>query len=100
MAGEISDGIILDSQFTPTTVRGALGCAGGGRAERNQTPFSTVLFLECSAGQVAETVGPYLDAGVDTLVFQPVGPQAALPELITAVGDGAARLQAPHAPVM
>jgi len=28
------------------------------------------------------------------LVFQPVGPQTALPELITAVGDVAERLQA------
>ena len=95
LAGEISDGIILDSQYTPTTLRDALACVDAGRADRDQTPFSTVLFLECSAGQVAETVGPYLDAGVDTLVFQPVGPQAALPELITAVGDVAARVQAP-----
>jgi hypothetical protein len=33
---------------------------------------------------------------VDTLVFQPVGPQTAMPELITAVGDEAARPQPPR----
>jgi alkanesulfonate monooxygenase SsuD/methylene tetrahydromethanopterin reductase-like flavin-dependent oxidoreductase (luciferase family) len=49
--------------------------------------FSTVFFLACKADEASRSAGPYLDAGVDTLVFQPVGPHAALAELITAVGD-------------
>ena len=55
-----------------------------------------VLFLACNADQVDGSASPYLDAGVDTLVFQPVGPQTAMPELITAVGDEAARPQPPR----
>jgi alkanesulfonate monooxygenase SsuD/methylene tetrahydromethanopterin reductase-like flavin-dependent oxidoreductase (luciferase family) len=87
LAGEIADGVILDSQYTVSTLRVALGHVASGRPDRGDTPFSTVLFLECSPDQVAESAGPYVEAGVDTLVFQPVGPQTGLPELITAVGD-------------
>ena len=61
------------------------------RADRDDSPFSAVLFLACTADQVAGSAGPYLEAGVDALVFQPDGPQAVMPELITAVGDVAAR---------
>jgi alkanesulfonate monooxygenase SsuD/methylene tetrahydromethanopterin reductase-like flavin-dependent oxidoreductase (luciferase family) len=84
LAGEIAGGVILDSQYTPTTVRGALGHVTSGRAGRADSAFSTVLFLACNADQAAESAGPFLDAGVDTLAFQPVGPQAAMPELIAA----------------
>jgi alkanesulfonate monooxygenase SsuD/methylene tetrahydromethanopterin reductase-like flavin-dependent oxidoreductase (luciferase family) len=91
LAGEIADGVILDSQYTPATLRDALGHVAAGRADRRDTPFSTVLFLACSADQIAGSADPYLDAGVDTLVFQPVGPQTVMRELITAVGDVAAR---------
>jgi hypothetical protein len=52
-----------------------------------------VLFLACGADQVAASAGPYLASVVDTLVFQPDGPQDVMPGLITAVGDVAARLQ-------
>jgi hypothetical protein len=86
--------VILDSQYTVTTLRDALGHVVTGRSDPGKTPFSTVLFLACSADQVDGSANPYLDAGVDTLVFQPVGPQTALPGLITAVGDVAARLRA------
>ena len=92
LAGELADGVILDSQYTPATLRDALGHVAAGRADRDESPFSAVLFLACSADQVAGSADPYLEAGVDTLVFQPVGPQAVMPELITAVGDVAARL--------
>ena len=94
LAGEIADGVVLDSQYDPTTLLDALGHVASGRSDRGETPFSTVLFFACGPDQVDGSAGPYLDAGVDTLVFQPVGPQTALPELITAVGDVAARLQA------
>ncbi|HTI74896.1 MAG TPA: LLM class flavin-dependent oxidoreductase [Mycobacterium sp.] len=91
LAGEISDGVILDSQYTSTTVRDALGHVTSGQAGRAGPSFSTVLFLGCSAGQAAESADPFFDAGVDTLVFQPTGPQGELAELITAAGDVAAR---------
>ena len=93
LAGELADGVILDSQYTVTTLRDALGHVAAGRPDQGGTPFSTVLFLACSADQVAASAGPYLDAGVDTLVFQPDGPQSVMPELITAVGDVASQLQ-------
>lgn len=86
LAGEIADGVVLDSQYDPTTLRHALGHVASGRSHRAETPFSTVLFLASSPDQVAGSAGPYLDAGVDTLVYQPVGPQTVLPEFITAVG--------------
>ena len=81
-------------QYTVTTLRDALGHVASGRPDRGDALFSTVLFLACSADQVAGSADPYLDAGVETLVFQPDGPQAVMPELITAVGDVATRLQA------
>jgi len=52
-----------------------------------------VLFLACGAAQVAESVGPFLAAGVDTLVFQPTGPQIDMPELIAAAGEVAAAMR-------
>ena len=79
LAGEIADGVILDSQYTATALREPLGHVASGRSDRGGTPFSTVLFVACSADRVDGSAGPYLDAGVDTLVFQPVGPQAVLP---------------------
>ena len=91
LAGEISDGVILDSQYTPTTVRDALGHVTSGQAGRAETSFSTVVFLGCSADQAAKSAGPFFEAGVDTLVFQPMGPQTDLADLITAAGDVAAR---------
>ena len=92
LAGEISDGVILDSKYTPATLRHTLGHVAAGRAGRGKTLFSTVLFLACSADQVAGSADSYLCAGVDTLVFQPVGQQTGMSELITAVGDVAERL--------
>jgi alkanesulfonate monooxygenase SsuD/methylene tetrahydromethanopterin reductase-like flavin-dependent oxidoreductase (luciferase family) len=91
LAGEIADGVILDAQYTVTTLRDALSHVASGRPDSGETPFSTVLFLACGADQVAGSAGPYLDAGVDTLVFQPVGPQAVLPELIMVAGAAAGR---------
>ncbi len=93
LAGEIGDGVILDAQYTVTTLGDALARVTAGRADRGETAFSTVLFLTCDADQVATSAGLYLDAGVDTLVFQPIGPQPVIPELITAVGDLAVRLR-------
>jgi alkanesulfonate monooxygenase SsuD/methylene tetrahydromethanopterin reductase-like flavin-dependent oxidoreductase (luciferase family) len=94
LAGELADGVILDSRYTVATLRDALGHVAAGRPDSGETPFSTVLFAACNADQVAAAAGPYLAEGVDTLVFQPDGPQSVMPELITAVGDVAVRLRA------
>jgi alkanesulfonate monooxygenase SsuD/methylene tetrahydromethanopterin reductase-like flavin-dependent oxidoreductase (luciferase family) len=90
LAGEIADGVILDSQYTVTTLQTPLGHVASGRSAHGEVPFSTVLFLACSADQVAVSAGPYLEAGVDTLVFQPVGSQTVMADLITAAGNVAA----------
>jgi alkanesulfonate monooxygenase SsuD/methylene tetrahydromethanopterin reductase-like flavin-dependent oxidoreductase (luciferase family) len=92
LAGEIGGGVILDAQYTVTTLGDALAHVTAGRADRGETAFSTVLFLTCDPDQVT-SARLYLDAGVDTLVFQPSGPQTVMPELITAVGDLAVRLR-------
>jgi alkanesulfonate monooxygenase SsuD/methylene tetrahydromethanopterin reductase-like flavin-dependent oxidoreductase (luciferase family) len=91
LAGEIADGIILDSQYTPTTVLDALNHVRSGRVDRGDASFGTVLFEECAADEVAQSAGSYLDAGIDTLVFQPAGPVSTLHELITAAGELATR---------
>jgi alkanesulfonate monooxygenase SsuD/methylene tetrahydromethanopterin reductase-like flavin-dependent oxidoreductase (luciferase family) len=94
LAGEIAGGVILDSQYSVETLGEALGHVHSGRADRRETSFSTVLFLECSADRVGGSAAPFFAAGVDTLVFQPVGPQTAMAELITAAGDEGAAAQA------
>jgi alkanesulfonate monooxygenase SsuD/methylene tetrahydromethanopterin reductase-like flavin-dependent oxidoreductase (luciferase family) len=93
LAGEIADGVILDAQYNVTTLRDALGHVAAGRAGRGEAPFSTVLFLACGVDQCGGSAGPYLDAGVDTLVFQPEGAQTGLPALVAAAGDVASQLQ-------
>ncbi len=87
LAGEIGDGVILDSAYTVTTLRDALSHVASGRVAVGDAPFSTVAFLACNADQVSEMAGPYLEAGVDTVVFQPSGPHSGLAELITAAGE-------------
>ena len=120
LAGEIAGGVILDSAYTAATVREAIGHVAAGRDVRAE-PFSAVMFLVCAPGadaparlrQAAETcnidaagefgvggtadeivaaVGSYLDAGVDTVVFQPSGPQSEFDEFVTAIGDVAGKL--------
>ena len=73
LAGEIADGVILDSQYTATTVRHALGHVATGRAGRGDTPFSTVLFLACSADQAAESAWPFVEAGWTPSLFSRSG---------------------------
>ena len=89
LAGEIADGVILDSQYTPVTVRDALGHVDAGRADRSGEPFSAVMFLECGADQIAGSAGAYFDAGVNTFVLQPAGPHVDMEEFVAAVGAAA-----------
>jgi alkanesulfonate monooxygenase SsuD/methylene tetrahydromethanopterin reductase-like flavin-dependent oxidoreductase (luciferase family) len=116
LAGEIADGVILDCQNTAATVRDALVHVAEGRAGRGSAPFTTAMYLACAPGSDAETrlltevqrwnvaspkefgvggsaeqirsgVAAYRAAGVDTLVFQPIGHDAAeLAALVAAVG--------------
>jgi alkanesulfonate monooxygenase SsuD/methylene tetrahydromethanopterin reductase-like flavin-dependent oxidoreductase (luciferase family) len=116
LAGEIADGVILDCQNTAATVRDALAHVAAERAGRHGSRFATVMYLACAPGpdasrrlleeaanwtvsprgefgvggsaeQIAAASVPYLDAGVDTVVFQPVGGQADMDALVRAVDE-------------
>jgi alkanesulfonate monooxygenase SsuD/methylene tetrahydromethanopterin reductase-like flavin-dependent oxidoreductase (luciferase family) len=116
LAGEIADGVIIDSRYSNTTVLEALGHVGTGRAAADGRPFSTVMFLVCvpgddthrllaeeasrlevpddgvfgvtgTADEIAAALGPYRDAGVDTIALQPIGGQDEVPAFITVAGD-------------
>lgn len=108
LAGEIADGVVLDSQYSPAALRDALGHVEAGRDEADGKPFSTVLFVSCtpdtgageigvggSVDEIAGSSAPYLAAGVDTLVLQPpASTESAMPDFVAAVGEVAARLRA------
>jgi alkanesulfonate monooxygenase SsuD/methylene tetrahydromethanopterin reductase-like flavin-dependent oxidoreductase (luciferase family) len=118
LAGEIADGVILDSGYTRTSVCDALAEVAAGRAGRT-TAFSTVGFVACvpgdgSAAQLAKKaatfaltpedgfgvggtasdivagLAPYLDAGMSTPVLQPLGPVDTMAEFVTVCGEVAA----------
>ena len=61
LAGEIADGVLIDSMYSTSTVHEALGHVAEGRADAgaNEGPFDTVLFLACEPGHDA---GPRLAA--------------------------------------
>jgi alkanesulfonate monooxygenase SsuD/methylene tetrahydromethanopterin reductase-like flavin-dependent oxidoreductase (luciferase family) len=57
LAGEIADGVLVDSRYSTRTVHEALGHVAAGRAraaDAGAGPFSTVLFLVCAPGDGAE----------------------------------------------
>ena len=89
LAGEIADGVVLDAQYTPVTVRDALAHVAVGRAKSTvAAPFSTVLFAVGDSGLQA-----FLDAGVDSLALQPTGPLEGMGEFIAAAGQATRRLK-------
>jgi alkanesulfonate monooxygenase SsuD/methylene tetrahydromethanopterin reductase-like flavin-dependent oxidoreductase (luciferase family) len=114
LAGEIADGVILDCQNTAATVGDALAHVATGRAGRRGSGFATVMYLACapgpnasgrlleeaarlrvsspggfgvggSAAQIVAASVPYLEAGVDTVVYQLVGGEADMDALVRAV---------------
>lgn len=116
LAGEIADGVVVDSRYSTRTVREALGHVAAGRPDADGRPFSTVLFLACvpsddaprtlaeeavrldvpqgdvfgvggTAAQIAAGLDAYRDAGVDTVALQPLGPLEGMGEFIAAAGD-------------
>jgi alkanesulfonate monooxygenase SsuD/methylene tetrahydromethanopterin reductase-like flavin-dependent oxidoreductase (luciferase family) len=107
LAGEIADGVVLDSQYSPVTLRAALEHVEAGRADRDGEPFFTVLFVSCTPGahpgeigvggsieEIAGCSAPYLDVGVHTLVLQPpASAESAMPDFVATVGEVAARLR-------
>jgi alkanesulfonate monooxygenase SsuD/methylene tetrahydromethanopterin reductase-like flavin-dependent oxidoreductase (luciferase family) len=94
LAGEIGDGVILDSGLTASQVRDARAWAEEGRAAAGRTDaFRTVVYVELdtAAGGLAERVAKTAEelgaAGADTVVFQATG-EAPDPEpLLEACGD-------------
>jgi alkanesulfonate monooxygenase SsuD/methylene tetrahydromethanopterin reductase-like flavin-dependent oxidoreductase (luciferase family) len=94
LAGEIADGVILDSGLTVSQVRAARAQAEQGRAAAGRTgAFRTVVYVEldtASGGlheQVEEHAQEFSAAGADTVVFQATG-EAPDPEpLLEACGS-------------
>jgi alkanesulfonate monooxygenase SsuD/methylene tetrahydromethanopterin reductase-like flavin-dependent oxidoreductase (luciferase family) len=115
LAGEIADGVVVDSRYSTSTVLEALGHVATGRTDAEDRPFSTVLFLVCAPGddahallaeeaarqevpagdvfgvggsaeQIASGLNPYREAGIDTIALQPIGALDGMPEFIAAAG--------------
>jgi alkanesulfonate monooxygenase SsuD/methylene tetrahydromethanopterin reductase-like flavin-dependent oxidoreductase (luciferase family) len=101
LASHVADGVVLDCQHTPTTVRAALHEANYDQ-DGARDGFSSVLYLACAPGEggkvslraeadkwnvasagefgvggdtddIRDGIRTYLDAGVKTLVLQSVG---------------------------
>jgi alkanesulfonate monooxygenase SsuD/methylene tetrahydromethanopterin reductase-like flavin-dependent oxidoreductase (luciferase family) len=81
LAGEVADGVILDSVLSLDQVReGAAGAAAAGKAAgRADEPFDTVVFVEVDPGasdleaRIDESVTTLTEIGATTVVFQPTG---------------------------
>ena len=115
LAGEIADGVLLDSRYSTQTLGEALRHVAAGRAQSTR-PFSTTLFLACvpgdgagrrlaaeaarqdvpdggvfgvggTAGQIADGLGPYLAAGVDAVALQPLDSADGMADFIATAGQ-------------
>lgn len=116
LAGELADGVILDCQHTVPTVRDALAHVAAGRTKAiASSTFTTVMYLACAPGndskerlstevrkwEVADpedfgvggsvediqaSSSAYRNAGITTLVYQPVGEYTEMTSLIHVVG--------------
>ena len=77
LAGELADGVILDSEITPDGVRDAVRHVEQGRADAGRTePPRVVVYLEVAdpaAGDLRRRVTELGAAGADTVVLQPPG---------------------------
>ncbi|GAB7066943.1 LLM class flavin-dependent oxidoreductase [Mycolicibacterium hodleri] len=115
LAGEIADGVLLDSRYATHTVGEALGHVAEGRTHATR-PFDTTLFLACVPGeraerrladeaarqevpsggvfgvggtpaQIADGVAPYLAAGVDAVALQPLDSADGMADFIATAGQ-------------
>jgi alkanesulfonate monooxygenase SsuD/methylene tetrahydromethanopterin reductase-like flavin-dependent oxidoreductase (luciferase family) len=81
LAGEVADGVILDSVLSLDQVRAGVANAAAGRtaAGRADEPFDTVVFVEVDttaadlAERIDESVTTLAGIGATTVVFQPTG---------------------------
>jgi alkanesulfonate monooxygenase SsuD/methylene tetrahydromethanopterin reductase-like flavin-dependent oxidoreductase (luciferase family) len=81
LAGEVADGVILDSVLTLDQIRDGIAGAAAGRrsAGRGGEPFDDVVFVELDTAapdldaRIDESVGELAAIGADTVVFQPTG---------------------------
>jgi alkanesulfonate monooxygenase SsuD/methylene tetrahydromethanopterin reductase-like flavin-dependent oxidoreductase (luciferase family) len=81
LAGEVADGVILDSVLTLDQIReGVANAAAGHRAAgRAEEPFDNVVFVEVDTtapdldARIDEAVTTFAGLGADTVVFQPTG---------------------------
>jgi alkanesulfonate monooxygenase SsuD/methylene tetrahydromethanopterin reductase-like flavin-dependent oxidoreductase (luciferase family) len=115
LAGEIADGVLLDSRYSTQTVGEAVRHVAEGRAQSTR-PFSTTLFLACvpgdgagprlaveaarqdvpdggvfgvggTADQITAGLAPYLAAGVDAIALQPLDSVDGMTDLIATAGQ-------------
>lgn len=119
LAGEIADGVIVDSLNTPDSARESFGHVAAGRADRDSAAeFATVQYLACVPGAAGrqrlddEAVKRGLAAGgygvggtvdeiaaaasgypAQTLVFQPLGPDVDFDGFADTVGEVASALR-------
>ncbi len=89
LAGELADGVILDSEVTPDGVRAALVHVERGRTAAGRTdPFRVIAYLEvvdAAADGLRQQVLDLGAAGADTVVLQPPGDAPDPDPLIDAV---------------
>ncbi|OCB65527.1 hypothetical protein A5729_02660 [Mycobacterium vulneris] len=119
LAGEIADGVIIDSLNTPETARTALGQVAAGQADRPASAdFAAVQYLACVpgaagrqrldevaaerevaaggygvGGTVEEIVTGASGYSAQTVVFQPIGPEVDMDGFTHSVGEVAAALR-------
>jgi alkanesulfonate monooxygenase SsuD/methylene tetrahydromethanopterin reductase-like flavin-dependent oxidoreductase (luciferase family) len=81
LAGEVADGVLLDSGLTPEQVRAACELAAEGRdgAGRAGEPFRTTVYVELDStapglpARIADAIGVFGEAGADAVVLQATG---------------------------
>jgi alkanesulfonate monooxygenase SsuD/methylene tetrahydromethanopterin reductase-like flavin-dependent oxidoreductase (luciferase family) len=90
LAGELADGVIIDSGTTPDGVRAALAHVQAGRAAAGRTESPrVVVYLEVgdpAAPGLRERVDALAAAGADTVVLQPPGDAPDPLPLVAAIG--------------
>jgi alkanesulfonate monooxygenase SsuD/methylene tetrahydromethanopterin reductase-like flavin-dependent oxidoreductase (luciferase family) len=81
LAGELADGVILDSVLSLDQVREGVANAAAGLREAGRAgePFDTVVFVEVDAAgadledRIDESIAAFAEIGATTVVFQPTG---------------------------
>lgn len=63
LAGEIADGVLVDSSYSTRTVHTALAHVADGRAAGGAGPFSTVMFVVCAPGTTPTNASPRKPSG-------------------------------------